>query len=112
MYGIRIKLIRTITMKSIPVNPVSIAFILLFFMVSIFSCNTNEVTNDTVASDSSANSVIRKETAMPNEPLKVAVAATDSVTPNAKSSTKDSIGSKISIHHGEVKVVDTAKGEN
>lgn len=83
----------------------------LVLTVSLFSCDTGEVNSSTVASDSSANSVTKRDTAMPHEPVKAVVAATDSVTPNAQNSTKDPIGSKISVHKGKVKVVDTTKND-
>lgn len=73
------------------------------------SCDVGEGNSNTVISDSSANTVTHRDTAMPHEPVKAVVAATDSLTPSAKNSTIDSIGSKISIQHGKVKVVDTIK---
>ncbi len=72
------------------------------------SCGTSDKSNDQVTSDSSTSSITHNDTTMPKEPATAAVSATDSVTPNAQEATKqDSVGSKISVHKGKVKVVDT-----
>ena len=81
----------------------------MVFAGTLLSCNAGEGNRNTGISNSSANSETHRDTAMPHESVKTVLAATDSVTPNAQNSTKDSIGSKISVHHGEVKVVDTTK---
>lgn len=95
-------------MKNLFLTPVASLFSIVF-MLLIASCDSSEANTSTLVPDSSASSAIHRDTTMPDEPLKAAVAATDSVTPNAQNTTDDSIGSKISIHHGKVKVVDTTK---
>lgn len=76
----------------------------------IFSCNSNEKVPATV--NSTFPAAAPNDTTMPREPASAMVSQSDSITPKARKADKDSIGSKISIHKGEVKVVDTVKGSH
>lgn len=43
------------------------------------------------------------------EPVTAVVSPNDSVASDTQNTVRDSIGSKIIVHHGKIKVVDTTK---